>query len=86
MGVQFVVKNVNMSFLNTMLCYYFSLEAASLSCLKITLPKNKSKLWASLKTHRRVQKLSLQIAKMDLNYKLQLLASEYQKQAPRGVP
>ena len=42
--------------------------------------------WASVKTHRRVQKLSLQIAKIDLNYKLQLLASEYQKQSPGGVP
>ena len=42
--------------------------------------------WASVKTHRRVQKLSLQIAKIDLNYKLQLIASEYQKKSPRGVP
>ena len=30
--------------------------------------------------------LSLQIAKIDLNYKLQLLASEYQMQSRRGCP
>ena len=36
--------------------------------------------WASVKTHRVVQKLSLQMAKIDLNYNLQLLlASKYQK-------
>ena len=28
---------------------------------------------------------SLQIAKIGLNYKLQLLVSEYQKQSPEGV-
>ena len=33
-----------------------------------------------------MQSLSLQIAKIDLNYKLQLLASEYQKQScEKGV-
>ena len=71
-----------MSFFNIMLCYYFSLE------LKITLPKNKLmqnsgdiEAWASVKT----QSLLLQITKTDLNYKLQLLASEYQQQSPRGV-
>ena len=71
-----------MSFLNIMLCYYFSLE------LKITLPKNKLmqnsgdiEAWASVKT----QNLLLQITKTDLNYKLQLLPSEYQQKSPRGV-
>ena len=33
----------------------------------------------------KIQSLLLQIAKIDLNYKLQLLAYEYQKQSPRGV-
>ena len=32
-----------------------------------------------------MQSLSLQIEKVDLNYKLQLLAFEYQKQLPGGV-
>ena len=35
--------------------------------------------------HRREQSLLLQIAKIDLNYKLQLLASEYQKQSLAGI-
>ena len=71
-----------MSFLNIMLCYYFSLE------LTIALPKNKLmqnsgdiEAWASVKT----QSLLLQITKTDLNYKLQLLAPEYQQQSPRGA-
>ena len=34
---------------------------------------------------QKVYCLSLQIAKIDLNYKLQLLVSEYQKQPPRSV-
>ena len=38
-------------------------------------------VWASVKT----QILSLQIAKTDLNYKLQLHASEYQQQSAGGV-
>ena len=33
----------------------------------------------------KIRSLSLQIAKIDLNYKLQLLASEYQKQSPESV-
>ena len=37
--------------------------------------------WISVET----QSLLLQIAKTDLNYKLQLLASEYQQQSPGGV-
>ena len=32
-----------------------------------------------------MKSLLLQIAKIDLNYKLQLLAYEYQKQSPGGV-
>ena len=32
----------------------------------------------------KIYSLLLQIAKRDLNYKLHLLASEYQKQSPRG--
>ena len=33
------MENVNMSFLNIMLCYCFSLESVLLTLLKITLPK-----------------------------------------------
>ena len=33
----------------------------------------------------KIQSLSLQIAKIDLNYRLQLLTSEYQKQSPKSV-
>ena len=32
-----IVKNMNMSFLNVMICYYFSLETVLLSWLKINL-------------------------------------------------
>ena len=66
-------KNMNMSFFNNMLCYYFFLE--------VVLPS-----WLNVKTHRRVKELSIQIAKIDSNYRLQRLALEYQKQSPRGVP
>ena len=37
-----IEKNMNMSFLNVMICYYFPLETVLLSWLKINLPKNKS--------------------------------------------
>ena len=40
---------------------------------------NPTKKQIDVATHRRVSKLSLQIAKIDLNYELQLLTSEYQK-------
>ena len=63
-----------MSFLNIMVCYYSSSEAV------LQNPGN-IEAWASVKT----QSLLLQIAKTDLNYKLQLLASEYQQQLPGGV-
>ena len=73
------------SFRNIMLCYYFSLEAVLKAWLKITLPKNKSiqqfrRPWSMRQCEnsqkRKMQSLSLQNAKIDLNYKLQLLAFE----------
>ena len=42
-----------MSFLNTMLCYDFSLEAFLQDRLKVTLPKNNINASASMKTDRR---------------------------------
>ena len=79
---------MNMSFLNIMLCYYFSLEAVLQGMAKNNPTekhwcKNAGDIegWASVKT----QSLSLQIAQTDSNHKLQLLASEYQQQSPGGV-
>ena len=36
-------------------------------------------------TEEKMKSLLLQIAKLDSNYKLELLESEYQKQSPGGV-
>ena len=76
---------------------FFEYYALSLSLfrvwLKIALPKSKStqkfrdiKVCASVKTHRReTLKFIVANCKIDLHYKLQLLAYEYQKQSARDV-
>ena len=75
-----------MSFLNIMLCYYYSLEPAWQSMIKNNPTEKQidAKSQATLKhapewklTEGKIKSLSLQIAKIDLDYILQLLASEY---------
>ena len=63
-----IMKTVNMSFINIMLYHYFSLEAV----LQGVARNNPTEKCANM------QSLSLQIAKIDLNYEVQLLAFEYQ--------
>ena len=77
-----------MSFLNIMLCCYFSLEVLLQGVVK-NKPTEKqidAETQVTLKhapawklIEAKLQSLSLQIAKIDLNYELPLLASEYQK-------
>ena len=83
------MKTVNMSFLNIMLCYYFSLEVVSQGVSKNT-PNEKQincrhsgdfEACAGVKTHRRENAKFIVTNCKDLSYKLQLLASEYQKQS-----
>ena len=71
-----------MSFLNIMLCYYFSLEAIFPGVAKDNPTEKQidAEIQATLKhaparklTEGKMQSLSLQIIKIDLNYKLQLL-------------
>ena len=78
-----------------MICYYFCLEALLQGMAKNnpTEKQINAEIQAAMKhgparklTEECVLSLSLQIAKIDLNYKLQPLASEYQKQSPKGVP
>ena len=77
-----------------MFCYYFSLEAVLQGMAKNnpTEKQTDAEIQATLKhapvrklTEGKMQSLSLQTAKIDLNYKLQLLAFEYQKQSPGDV-
>ena len=72
-----------MSFLNIMLCYYFSLEVVLRGMAKYnpTPIKINAEIQAICKhapvwklTEEKMQSLLLQIAMIDLNYKLQLLA------------
>ena len=86
------MKTVNMRFLNIMLCYYFSLEADSQGVAKCNPTKKKLmqkfRRLSSLRERenpQKMQSLSLEIAKVDLNYKLQLLASKFQKESPGSV-
>ena len=83
-----------MSFQSIMLCYYFSLEVVLQGVAKYSPTKKQidAEIQATLKhasagklAEEKIRSLSLQIAKIDLNYKLQLLASEYQKQSPESV-
>ena len=78
---------MNMKFLNIMLCYYFSLEAVLQGVTQNTkIPRCRNsgdvEANASVLTHRR-EKVKLIVT--NFNYKLQLLASECQKQSPRVV-
>ena len=77
-----------------MLCYYFSLEAVlqGVAKNKPTEKQIDAEIQVTLKhapamklTEGKMQSLSLQIAKIDLNYKLQLREIEYQKQSPGGI-
>ena len=80
-----VEKNVNMSFFTILLWYYFSLEAVLQGIAKSPIAKQiNAEIEATLKhapawklTEEKMQSFSLQIPNIDLNYKLQLLASEY---------
>ena len=83
-----------MSFLNIILCYYFSLKAVLEGVAEINPTKKQidAEIQVTLKhaparklTEGKMQSLSLQTAKIDFNYKLQLLAFQYQKQSLRGV-
>ena len=74
------METVNVSFLNIMLCYYFSLEAVLQGLAKNNLTKKQidAEIQATLKhvpawklREGKMQSLSLQKAKTDLNYKLQ---------------
>ena len=80
---------MNMTFLNIMLCCCFSSEAVAEN--NPTENQIDAEIQATWR-HAPAWKLtegkcykSLQIAKIDLHYQLQLLASEYQKQSPGGI-
>ena len=77
---QSIVKTENMSFLNIMLCYYFSLEAVLQDVAKNNPIKKELdvEIQATLKHRCRLQR---HIIIIDCNYKLQLLASKCQKQS-----